>query len=304
MSFLRDLVDEINKVRANPSSYVEKIADCKNYFNGKILKMPDSTVGIKTQEGADAYDECIQFLRSAEPAEETVPSKGLTKIANELLAVVQKDASQIGSVDMNELIERYGSFSGAFNRVMECGGSTPQQVVINLLVSDGDKSRSQRNVLLNKAVKRIGVASGKHDIYRNASIIIFCTKFDNSVESDDYENYCGGTSSSYQPPKREAPKPVQQPRPQPQYQPQPKYQPEPKPAPKPVSNPDSSLPLLKQKIVEKPASSSAPQEDENVVSVDKAERVVVEGGKRKKKITYTKHYKDGHTEKEVKFENL
>ena len=169
-------------------------------------------------------------------------------------------------------------------------------------ITDEESSFSPQAHNSNKAVKRIGVASGKHDVYRNASIIILCTKFDNSVESDDYENYCGG-SSSYQPPKREAPKPVQ-PRPEPQYQPQPKYQPEPKPAPKPVSNPDSSLPLLKQKIVEKPESSSAPEEDDNVVSVDKAERVVVEGGKRKKKITYTKHYKDGHTEKEVKFENL
>ena len=308
MSFLQELVNEINRVRVNPSSYVDRIENCKAYFNGKILKMPDSNVGIKTQEGVDAYDECIQFLRSAEPSEETTPSKGLTKIANELLTVVQRDPTQIGSVDMNEIIDRYGSFTGAFNRVMECGGATPQQVVINLLVSDGDRSRSQRNVLLNKAVKRIGVASGKHDIYRNASIIILCTKFENSVDSDDMETY-GGSSSSYQQPRREAPKPVPvQPKPQPQYQPQPKYQPqpEPKPAPKPVSNPDSSLPLLKQKIVEQPkqASSSAPEEDENVVSVDKSERVVVEGGKRKKKITYTKHYKDGHTEKEVKFENL
>ena len=68
--------------------------------------------------------------------------------------------------------------------------------------------------------------------------------------------------------------------------------------------------MLKEKIVEqpKPVIKQPPSDtgvnDENVVSVDRAERVVIEKGKKKKKITLTKHYKDGHTEKEVKFENL
>ena len=282
MSFLAELVHEINKVRANPSSYVGIIEECKGYFNGKILKRPNSNVGIKTQEGADAYEECAKFLRTAESADETLPSKGLTKIANELLEVVQKDASQINTVDMSAIIDKYGSFTGAFNRVIECGGATPEQVIINLLVSDGDKSRSQRDALLNKSLKRIGVASGKHDIYKNATIIILCTQFQNTVDSDDSESYVGLTGA----PKPEKRIQVQQPAPQ--------------PAPKPF---DTGLPMLSQKIVD-PQKNEPSNPEDNIVSVDKAERVVVEGGKRKKKITLTKHYKDGHTEKEVKFESL
>ena len=282
MSFLAELVHEINKVIANPSSYVGIIEECKGYFNGKILKRPNSNVGIKTQEGADAYEECAKFLRTAESADETLPSKGLTKIANELLEVVQKDASQINTVDMSAIIDKYGSFTGAFNRVMECGGATPEQVIINLLVSDGDKSRSQRDALLNKSLKRIGVASGKHDIYKNATIIILCTQFQNTVDSDDSESYVGLTGA----PKPEKRIQVQQPAPQ--------------PAPKPF---DTGLPMLSQKIVD-PQKNEPSNPEDNIVSVDKAERVVVEGGKRKKKITLTKHYKDGHTEKEVKFESL
>ena len=61
--------------------------------------------------------------------------------------------------------------------------------------------------------------------------------------------------------------------------------------------------MLSQKIVD-PQKNEPSNPEDNIVSVDKAERVVVEGGKRKKKITLTKHYKDGHTEKEVKFESL
>lgn len=294
MSFLAQLVHEINKVRANPSSYVGIIEECKGYFNGKILKRPNSNVGIKTQEGADAYDECARFLRTAESADETIPSKGLTKIANELLEVVQRDASQINTVDMSAIIDKYGSFTGAFNRVMECGGATPEQVVINLLVSDGDKSRSQRDALLNKSLKKIGVASGTHDIYKTATIIIFCTQFQNTVDSDDSESY-GGLTGAARPQIK-----IQVQQPAPRQVSQPAYQPKPTPPPQPV---DTGLPMLSQKIVEPPKNEPSSPED-NIVSVDKAERVVVEGGKRKKKITLTKHYKDGHTEKEVKFESL
>ena len=318
MSFLSELVQEINKVRANPSSYANIIDSYKQHFQGKILRLPNSNVGIKTQEGADGYDECARFLRSAEPAEPQIPSKGLTKIANELLVVVQRDPSEINTVDMNSIIDKYGSFVGSFNRVMECGGATPEQVVINLLVSDGDRSRSQRDALLNKSLKRVGVASGKHDIYRVATVIIFCTKFQNSVDSDDSEyygadssayssGYSGGysdnsyTSSSQT--KYEEPKPE----PKPEYQPQPQYQYQQEPQqPKYQEGPESfqrgGLTTLNDKIV--PKQNQDYSEDPEVVSVDKSERVVVEGGRKKKKVTYTKHYRDGHTEKEVKFEPL
>ena len=193
---------------------------------------------------------------------------------------------------MNELIDKYGSFVGSFNRIMECGGATPEQVVINLLVSDGDKSRNQRDVLLNKGLKTVGLASGKHDIYRTATLIVMCTKFENKSDSDDFETYGGNVKKvgGIEAPAQAPPQPKPQPQPQPQ--------------------PTGGLTMLNEKIVEqpKPVIKEPPKEtkidDDNVVSVDRAERVVVDGGKRKKKITLTKHYKDGHTEKEVKFESL
>ena len=291
MSFLKELVEEINKVRENPSAYADKIDKMKSYFEGKILRLPGSNVGFKTQEGADAYEECAKFLKAAQPSGPLTGSKGLTKIANELLEVVQKDPSQIGGVDMNALIEKNGSFVGSFNRVMECGGATPEQIVTNLLVSDGDKNRGQRDALLSSSLKRVGVASGKHDIYRTATMIIMCTKFENSIDADDNETYGGPAPASTEKPKEPE-----------------KKETKPEPAPQPTT----SLPTLNQKISEpqqpRPVIKEPPKEtkgeDENVLSVDRAERVVVEGGKRKKKITLTKHYKDGHTEKEVKFENL
>jgi hypothetical protein len=307
MSFLRQLVEEINSVRTNPAAYASKVQEYIPHFQDKILKMPDQRVAIKTQEGAAAYEECVNFLRSAEPTEAHVPSRGLTRIANDFLSGVQSvDPSQIGTIDMNAIIDKYGSFQGNFSRAMEFGGSTPEQVVINLLVSDGDKSRSQRDALLNPILKRVGVAQGKHDIYRTVTIIVSCTVFQNNVDSDDTENYDGTDLPPAGPKVVPQPEPVQQPIPaQTMAPPRQEYASPPQPEPIPVQS-QPGLVMLNDKIVEQQPAQENPVEggDDNIVNVDRSERIVNDGGKKKKKITLTKHYKDGHTEKEVKFEPL
>jgi hypothetical protein len=307
MSFLRQLVEEINLARTNPAAYASKVQEYIPHFQDKILKMPDQRVAIKTQEGAAAYEECVNFLKSAEPTEAHVPSRGLTRIANDFLSGVQSvDPSQIGTIDMNAIIDKYGSFQGNFSRAMEFGGSTPEQVVINLLVSDGDKSRSQRDALLNPILKRVGVAQGKHDIYRTVTIIVSCTVFQNNVDSDDTENYDGTDLPPAGPKVVRQPEPVQQPIPaQTMAPPRQEYSSPPQPEPIPVQS-QPGLVMLNDKIVEQQPAQENPVEggDDNIVNVDRSERIVNDGGKKKKKITLTKHYKDGHTEKEVKFEPL
>mgnify|MGYP003571429730 CR=1 FL=1 len=307
MSFLRQLVEEINLARTNPAAYASKVQEYIPHFQDKILKMPDQRVAIKTQEGAAAYEECVNFLKSAEPTEAHVPSRGLTRIANDFLSGVQSvDPSQIATIDMNAIIDKYGSFQGNFSRAMEFGGSTPEQVVINLLVSDGDKSRSQRDALLNPILKRVGVSQGKHDIYRTVTVIVSCTVFQNSVDSDDTENYDGTELPPAGPKVVQQPEPVQQPYPaQTMAPPQQQYASPPQPEPVPVQS-QPGLVMLNDKIVEQqPAQTNAVEGgDDNIVNVDRSERIVNDGGKKKKKITLTKHYKDGHTEKEVKFEAL
>ena len=68
---------------------------------------------------------------------------------------------------------------------MDFGGETPEQAVINLIVSDGDKSRGQRDSLLSTEIKRVGLANGKHDTYRHCTAIVTCTEFENTFDEDD-----------------------------------------------------------------------------------------------------------------------
>ena len=181
----RDLVREINDLRRSPSSYAEKLVKNKQYFkDGKIWKHPDAEAGIKTEEGPAAYDEAILFLRTkAEPQETLTPSKGLNKVASEFLAAFQKDVE--AKVDIGEVVKKYGDFTGNFRRLAQFGSSTAEQVVVNLVVCDGDKTRGHRDALLAPNLKRVGVAYGKHDVYKVCSVIVACTTFENSVDADD-----------------------------------------------------------------------------------------------------------------------
>ena len=80
MSLTKDLFTEINSVRENPNGYAEKILKYIPYFEGKGLKLPGAEAIIQTKEGAEAYEEAANFLKSKSGVEPFIPSKGLFKI--------------------------------------------------------------------------------------------------------------------------------------------------------------------------------------------------------------------------------
>ena len=190
MDFNKQLLDEINSVRLNPSNYADKVLKYKDYFEGNILKIPGIEAGIQTQEGAAAYKEAANALKSAKYTEALIPSKGMCQIANDYLTRIQStEPDKIDEIDMNEIIEKYGNYEGELSQSMEYGSPTPEQVVISLLVSDGDSSRGYRQSLLNPNFKQIGIARGNHDKYQSVTVILYCTKYKNNDGSPDVEDF-------------------------------------------------------------------------------------------------------------------
>ena len=184
--FNEELLAEINSLRTNPRKYARTISKYINYFKDKLLCLPGSNAGIQTEEGPEAYQEAVDFLSKQSRIEALKPSKGLCRIAQDFISAVQKpDSNDLENIDMEEIINKYGSFSGSFSRAMDFGGETPEQAVINLIVSDGDKSRGQRESLLSTEIKKIGVANGEHDTYRHCTAIVTCTEFENTIDDDD-----------------------------------------------------------------------------------------------------------------------
>ena len=182
----KEIIDCINILRSNPPKFASKIEEYIKYFKGQILKIPDINVQIRTQEGDAPYKETVEFLKKEEPVNQLIASKALCQIAQEILEkVVDSETGEIEESETEELIDKHGSFSGKFTRAMDFGGFTSEQVVINFLVCDGDPERTQREPLLGRGLKKVGVAFGKHNIYSTVCVLVSCTEFTNTVDADD-----------------------------------------------------------------------------------------------------------------------
>ena len=88
--FYSKLLNEINFLRTEPLKYAEIIAKYINYFQGKLLTVPGHEGGIRTQEGARAYKEAINFLLKQSKKRALDPSKGLCRIAEDLVTNLKK----------------------------------------------------------------------------------------------------------------------------------------------------------------------------------------------------------------------
>ena len=182
----KEIIEEINKLRENPSLYAKKVEEYSTYFNDKIFKLPSLNIKIQTQEGAAPYIETVEYLKTKEKINTLIPSKALCEIAQEIADnLVDSETGEIDEELHEQIIDKHGSFSGKFTRAMDFGGFTSEQVVINFLVCDGDVDRTQREPLLGEGLKKIGVAFGKHNIYRTICVLVTCSEFNNTKDPDD-----------------------------------------------------------------------------------------------------------------------
>ena len=184
MSFTDRLVDEVNSFRRNHCGYTDKLKKNKAYFKGdNIWRHPKCA--IETIEGAKAFDDAIEYLRreTTSSAHELTKSKGLNQIAQDFLKEFQKNPQ--ADVPLKPVIEKYGSFTGNFRRFIQFGGFSPEVVVINLIVGDGDPKRENRETLLLPDLEKIGVAYGPHETMRHCSVIVVATKFNNKFDPND-----------------------------------------------------------------------------------------------------------------------
>lgn len=180
-SFEKELVLEMNKLRADPAGYAEKyIAPLAKNYEGKILRYPGDKP-LKTVEGVSALNECVRDLKRAKPVPILYPSAGLSKAAADHV----NDQSQSGRTghiggdrsSLRSRIERHGTWGIRIGENIAYGGIYAQQVIIYLLIDDGVKGRGHRINMLNPDFKITGVSSGKHPVYGSMYVMDFAGSF-------------------------------------------------------------------------------------------------------------------------------
>ena len=174
------VLDELNRVRANPKAYADTLAAMRQYYRGRLLELPGQ-VPLMTVEGPAALDGAVRALRAGKPASRFAPSPGMSRAA-------RGHADDIGprgatshtgknGSDPFRRLQCCGSWEGSAGENIQYGGRNAREVVAQLLIDDGVPSRGHRKNILEPAFRVVGIGCGKHARFRSVCVIDFAAGY-------------------------------------------------------------------------------------------------------------------------------
>ena len=163
----QEVLKEINLVRTRPAEYAAYLEQLRPYFNGKEYRRPGMP-GLLTQEGTQALDEAISFLRSLKPAPALTLSQGMRSGAFELVRE-QAGTDSTGHRGRDgsfceQRTQRFGSWKEPIGENLSYGNDTARERVLTLLIDDGFANRGHRKRLLDSSFRVAGIACGDHKL--------------------------------------------------------------------------------------------------------------------------------------------
>ena len=176
----RDLLNEINQARANPLLYATYLEKLKPQFTGKQYT-PAGKDPLTTEEGWNAVDEAIRFLKALKPLPPLVASHGLSLAA---LTHVKDQASsgatghRSGNSNMIEdRVKPYGRWEGAIGENICYGNDSARERLLTWLIDDGFPSRGHRRRLLGTEYQVAGISCGSHPQYNAMCVLTLAGGF-------------------------------------------------------------------------------------------------------------------------------
>lgn len=176
----QDMLTEINQARLHPADYVSYLEELKPLFKGKEYT-PKGGSTLMTNEGWDAVEDAIRFLRGAKPQPALTISRGLCLAA---LAHV-KDQSSTGAIGhrganngfIEERLKAYGAWQGGVGENLSYGNESARERVLAWLIDDGVSSRGHRVRLLSPDYKVAGLSCGPHPQFGTMCVITLAEGF-------------------------------------------------------------------------------------------------------------------------------
>ncbi len=176
----KEVIRELNLARTNPSKYAEFIEDFKRHYAGKYIYLPGQTQ-IATNEGVDAVNEAIRFLRNCTPLPLLRVSKGLSLAARDHV----NDQGPVGLTGHNgkdnstpeTRISRFGTWGVAYAENIEYGNFAAREIVMQLIIDDGVSNRGHRANIFKSNFTLIGVNCGPHNSYGQMCVMDFAGSY-------------------------------------------------------------------------------------------------------------------------------
>jgi len=177
----------VNQVRTDPKSMVTALEERKTRFQDMVYKV-EGRPDFLTHEGAKGIEECIQYLKS-----DKTNRLDPLEFRNGLCMAAAEHAEDLGTSGdtghtgfdgstIQSRIERYGDWGEAFGANNCLGESEPLEIVLSLLIDDGNKSRGHRKNLMNPMFKTIGLGLGPHTKFGDVCVMNFAAEYGPKVE--------------------------------------------------------------------------------------------------------------------------
>jgi uncharacterized protein YkwD len=177
----QDLLNEINKARAEPQVYAGYLEKLKPLFKGKVYTAEGMENGLETQEGWDAVEDAIKFMRAAKPLRPLSASEGLR-----LAAVTHvKDQSASGSTGhagadkmlIEERAKPFGAWQGGIGENLVYGSESARERLLTWLIDDGVKTRGHRRRVMSEDYTVAGVSCGPHPEFGTMCVLALAGGF-------------------------------------------------------------------------------------------------------------------------------
>ena len=201
-SFSMTVLDQINFARMHPEEYVEKLEDLKESVEKAENKsyLVIQKVPFLYNNLEKSLEDAIKFLKEQEPLDGLKFNKEITKGCDYLLdTLIIHDGIKDEFADKYSLevrLNKYGVPMGEIYELIDYGMFDPEFIVINFILSDGDDSKYERNVLFNPKLTSIGIASALLPSDKICTVINFAEafyRFDEDVSFEDKQKFAKKT---------------------------------------------------------------------------------------------------------------
>ncbi len=177
------ILQALNNVRTNPLSLIPLIEEKLKFLNeaGNAFHVPNRDPETCI-EGAAAYHEAIDFIKTVRPLVTLLDVPvGMLYAARDHVRDLSRrmDVSQDGSDGSTPLtrLQRYGKPGTKFAQLLALGQSDPVEMLMNLIVDDGVKSRIDRKSIFDPDIRVCGISIGPHSIHEVVCVIVVAQEY-------------------------------------------------------------------------------------------------------------------------------
>jgi uncharacterized protein YkwD len=177
-----EVIQEINFARANPGKYAGYLEETRKYYTGKSYLPPSRSKPVTTFDGVAALDEAISFLKTKEALGPLQPSQGLACGARDhaqdmALKGTSGHRGSDGSLP-NDRISRYGTWKSTVGEAIVYRVSTAREMVLELIVDDGNPGRPHRNNVFESGFQVAGVSISPQSNHGSFCVITYAGGFE------------------------------------------------------------------------------------------------------------------------------